>query len=54
LRQKLWILGAFRGKLELHVDFVIKSVGLPSFDVVKYPVLLLGCNFEKRLINSFV
>jgi len=46
--------GAFRGKLESLVDFVVNSVGLPFFDVLKYPILLLGCNLEKRLINSLV
>jgi len=40
--------------MKVHVDFVVKSVGLPLFDVVKYPVLLLGCNLGKRLINSLV
>jgi len=36
--------GAFREKLELHVDFMVKSVWLPLVNVGKYPVILLGCN----------
>eukprot|EP00253_Pinus_taeda_P010773 PITA_10773 len=46
------ILGLSEEKLKRNVDFLVKSLGLPLDDIVRYP-LLLTCNLERRIIPRY-